>query len=1004
MIGSEPTSKISGVTRGALPFWFLENQTALKSVLIVPEDDDVWDVAGEIESLFKLPEEWAIKGPVKLSCYTSDDEPGRNRALHDWLFEKSGLLIASKEALDLPCDPPENLSKRTLRIKPGLTIQRHHFEEILADGGYTRNDWTDQVGEYSIRGDVIDIWPAGIDAPVRIIWNVDTVEAIRRIDVHSQRSDVYERELLIAPVRAGTTSTLAQIIPEGISQFIFSEPADGEFQNPMAFTGNMNRLRETLQHWHDEDWKVALFCHNQGEKDRLEELLTDPINGFKGTRPPWLAPVYIGDMEHGFVHPTRRIAVLTNSEIFGRYRKRLRMPKFESGSTLSSLLEIKPSDYLVHERYGVGRYAGLNSIKVGKITTEFLTLEYKGGDRIYVPVFELQQVQKYLGAEGKRPPLSSLDTAAWERVKSKVKEDVAKLAKELLAKAAKRSIRPGYAFPPKSHLEEEFGASFLYKLTSDQVKTLEEVEADMVRSRPMDRLICGDVGFGKTEVAMRAALKAALAAKQVVVLCPTTILAEQHFRNFSDRMADYPVTVALLSRFQEKSKQKEILESAAKGGIDIVIGTHRLLSKDVHFKDLGLMIIDEEHRFGVKQKTKLFSLREMVDVLSLTATPIPRTLASSLGGIKDLSVIETPPEGRLPISTHVGVFDEDLMVKAVQNELDRGGQVFYVHNRVKTLMARKTWLESVLPSVRIVMAHGQMKEHELEEAMHAFLHMKVDVLLATTIIESGLDIPSVNTLIVEEAEEMGLAQLYQLRGRVGRSKMRAYCYLFYEKVGLTSDAKKRLDALKEFTSLGSGLRLAMRDMEIRGAGNLLGPQQHGSIAAVGIETYGKLLTEEIARLKGGGAEEEMVQGPVLELNVTALLPPDYVPSESERVMMYKRILSASKESLVKIKEELIDRCGPLPAPAEALFESADLRLKAKAVGISEIREEEEALLVYFRRGFKVREDFINKMLTEPRSVLAFIPGDSTGVRVFLLENEDGLQALKRFLRMIFEKN
>lgn len=1008
----------SGVSRGALPYWMVGIVDGKKSLLIVPEDADVWDVSAEIESLAKMPKDWHLGKPLSVGRYTAEDEATRTRALYEWLHEKIDLLVASKESLDSPADRPDQISKRSLHLKPGFTMQRTKFEEFLSQGGYMRNEWTDQIGEYSIRGDVIDLWPAGSDLPIRIVWNVDTIEALRQIDVHSQRSDIYERDVLVTPVKAGQSTTLLETIPSSTPIFFFGDSLETDrpfvhvgphfpdvksegFDNPPSFAGNINLLRDTLIKWHDEDWKVVIYCHNQGESDRLEELLTDPLNAFKGTKPAWLPPILIGDMEHGFIQSDNRQAILTNSEIFGRYRKRVRLPKFESGGALASLNEIKPADYLVHEKYGIGRYAGLNTLKVGKISMEFLTLEYKGGDRIYVPIFELQQVQKYLGAEGKRPPLSSLDTAAWERIKSKVKEDVAKLAKDLLSKAAKRSIRPGIAYPQRTHLEDEFASSFLYKLTPDQVKTLEEVEADMTQTRPMDRLICGDVGFGKTEIAMRAAMKAALAGKQVALLCPTTILAEQHWRNFSERMADYPITVKLVSRFQEKSEQKKILEAAATGGVDIVIGTHRLLSKDVHFKDLGLLIIDEEHRFGVKQKSKLFGLRETVDFLSLTATPIPRTLASSLGGIKDLSVIETPPEGRLPISTHVGVFDEDLMVKAVQSELDRGGQVFYVHNRVKTLLARKEWLQSILPQVRIVMAHGQMNETELEEAMHDFLHKKVDVLLATTIIESGLDIPSVNTLIVEEAEEMGLAQLYQLRGRVGRSATRAYCYLFHQNVGLTTDAKKRLEALKEFTSLGSGLRLAMRDMEIRGAGNLLGPQQHGNIAAVGIETYGKLLTEEIQKLKGQPVDDQP-EGPTLELNVSAMLPSDYVPSESERVIIYKRILSAKAENLPKIKDELVDRCGPLPPPAAALFESARLRLEAKKFGIAEIHEEEEALIVYFRKGLKIKDEAVNRMLAQPRTSLTFIPGETTGVKVFLSEGENGLQALERFLNLVFK--
>ncbi|MBV9079876.1 MAG: DEAD/DEAH box helicase, partial [Elusimicrobia bacterium] len=813
---------IGGVVRGGFPWWLITEQRDRRTIAVVAEEEDVLGLADDVQALFKLPSEWGPPPPFPVHSYTADDDADRQVALHEWMFPgektKAGLLISSIESLGLPCDPPSALRSRAVFLKPGLTIARPKFEDALARAGYSRSERAEQVGEYSVRGDVIDIWPAGREAPLRVTWNFDTVEALRVIDPHTQRSEDYLQEARLHPVVPGEGATLEAYL-DGARIIFFSSAAaqwpeggawssaeivgpsgetDEGFEPPPAFAGNINRLRDQLMAWHDEDWNIVVYCHNRGERDRLEELLRDPLSSAKGIRPPWFPTLLIGELEHGFLLPKLRRAVLANAEIFGRYRKRVRLPKFQGAGPLASPLDVKPNDYLVHEKHGIGRYMGLKTLKIGRVTSEYLQLEYKGGDKLYVPIFELQQVQKYLGAEGHRPALSSLDTASWDRLKAKVQEDVAKLAADLLKKAAKRAIRPGHAFPQRTKLEDEFAASFMYKLTPDQQKTLEEVERDMTAPKAMDRLICGDVGYGKTEIAMRAALKAALAGKQVAVLCPTTILAEQHFRNFSERFADYPVTTRLLSRFQDKSEQKQVIETVAKGGVDIVIGTHRLLSADIHFPNLGLLIIDEEHRFGVKQKSKLLSLRETVDVLSLTATPIPRTLASSLSGIKDLSVIETPPEGRLPISTHVGLFNEDIMSKAVQQELDRGGQVFYVHNRVKTLEARKKWLEGLLPSIRIAMAHGQMNEGQLEETMHKFLQHEVDVLLATTIIESGLDIPSVNTLIVEEAEEMGLAQLYQLRGRVGRSKKRAYCFLFYATGGLTTDAKKRLDALKEF--------------------------------------------------------------------------------------------------------------------------------------------------------------------------------------------------------------
>jgi transcription-repair coupling factor (superfamily II helicase) len=1013
------TSSFGQVPKGARAWWFTVRRPAEHCLLVVPTEEDVLDLVDDLQALSKLPNDILTQAVPSVVGYAVDDIPARQVALYQWLKKDADALVVSIEGLSTATDSADQLIKRTFRLIPGLTISRTKFEDVLANGGYARNDYTEQVGEYSIRGDVIDLWPAGEPAPIRIGWNFDTVETLRVIDLHTQRSEEFQRAVVVCPVTAGTECTLVSCLPPDAAAVLFdvSEspfPADrpvinvsagvaGDdegFVNPPVFAGHVSALRDQLKKWHEDDWKTVIFCHNRGEKERLEDLLIDPVASLKGQRTPWLPPLIIGELEHGFVHPIQRLAVLTNSEIFGRYRKRVRLPKFEGGGSLTSYLDIKPNDFLVHERYGIGRYSGLKTLRVDKVTSEYMTIEYKGGDKVYVPIFELQQVQKYLGAEGKRPQLSSLDTAAWERVKAKVKEDIAKLAADLLRKAAKRTVRPGFAFPAPTRLEQEFAASFIYTLTPDQQKTLSEVENDMMTSKSMDRLICGDVGFGKTEIAMRAALKAALAGKQVAVLCPTTILAEQHARNFAERLADYPVTVRLLSRFQEKKEQKEILVQVAKGGVDIIIGTHRLLSSDVHFKDVGLLIIDEEHRFGVKQKNKLFAMRETVDVLSLTATPIPRTLASALGGIKNLSIIETPPQGRLPISTHVGAFDEDIMAKAIQEEIDRGGQVFYVHNRVKTLLARKEWLEKLLPTVRIVMAHGQMNEHQLEKAMYDFVHRKADLLLATTIIESGLDIPSVNTLIIEEAEELGLAQLYQLRGRVGRSRARAYCYLFYTKSSMTADAKKRLEALKEFTSLGSGLRLAMRDMEIRGAGNILGPQQHGNMAAVGVETYSRLLAEEVQKMQGGDVVDK-AGGPVMELNVSAYLPDDYVPSEAERVSTYKRILTSSADELAKVKEELIDRCGPLPEPARLLFATAEIRLRVQAQGISEIHQEEGAIAIYFRPKFKLSDAAFNTLVSQKDSVLTLIPGEITGVRVYFQEAEEPLDVVDRFLSLVF---
>jgi transcription-repair coupling factor (superfamily II helicase) len=666
--------------------------------------------------------------------------------------------------------------------------------------------------------------------------------------------------------------------------------------------------------------------------------------------------------------------VITNAEIFGRYRHRPRLPKFKGGGAIREIQDIRPSDYVVHEYYGIGRYKGLELLHAGGHDAEYLKLEYAKGDRLYVPLYDFKQVQKYSGAEGGSPRLSSLDTSAWERVKARVKENIQELARDLLKVHAARAALPGHAYPDDSHLEQEFTSSFHYEETPDQTKAIADVKKDMESSKPMDRLILGDVGYGKTEVAMRAAMKAISDSKQVAVLVPTTILAEQHFRTFTERFADYPARIGMLSRFQSAKEEKETLLAMAAGALDIVVGTHKLLQKGITFHDLGLLIIDEEHRFGVKHKEQIKKLRAHLDVLTMTATPIPRTLSFALSGMRELSIIESPPAGRLPIATHVGPYEDTVVKEAIQKELDRKGQVFYVHNRVQSLNTRLHFLKQLMPGVSIGVVHGQMSGAAIEKVMWEFTHRKHEVLLATSIIESGIDIPTANTLIVEEAEEFGLSQLYQLRGRVGRERQKAYCYLFYSpSVPLTQDARARLEALREFTELGSGYRLAMRDMEIRGAGNLLGQQQHGHIAAVGLDLYSQLLQEEISRLRGE-PPAPAVRFPNIDLSIHAFLPAEYMPSEELRILFYKKLVAAeSPKALEAIQQELEDRFGPLPAEAQTLLEVSRLRVAARDLGIAAVIQKPSSLEVQFLPNTPVPPQTLVQLSTE-RTSLRFRPG------------------------------
>ncbi len=625
---------------------------------------------------------------------------------------------------------------------------------------------------------------------------------------------------------------------------------------------------------------------------------------------------------------------------------------------------MKPGDYVVHIDHGIGIFRGLVQLEVDGQKREYLQVDYAQGDKLYVPVHQADRLARYVGPQGTPPVLNRLGTADWALVKRRAKRAVAEIAKELLELYALRETIRGHAFSPDSPWQQELEASFPYEETEDQLRVIEEVKRDMEQPRPMDRLVVGDVGFGKTEVAIRTAFKAVLDGKQVAVLVPTTVLAQQHYNTFRERLAPFPVNVAMLSRFLTRAQQKKVLEGLRTGSIDIVIGTHRLLSDDVEFKDLGLLIIDEEQRFGVAHKEKLKKLRANVDVLTLTATPIPRTLHMSLTGIRDMSTIETPPEERLPVKTTVAEYDEHLIRQAILRELNRGGQVYFVHNRVQGIEVVANKVKQIVPEARVAIAHGQMSERELERTMLAFARGEIDVLVCTTIIESGLDIPTANTIIINRADQFGLAQLYQLRGRVGRGAVRAYAYLLYDKgKRLSPEARRRLEVLYEASELGAGFRVAMQDLELRGAGELLGARQHGHIAAVGFDLYARLLAKAVQELKERGevdipdtppqpgqhdaAVDPLPPSVQMDLPLVASLPPDYVPDEALRLQLYRRIAGITHlEEIGELRQELQDRFGPLPEEVENLLYVVRIKVLAQAAGVQRIGREGDLLSLY----------------------------------------------------------
>lgn len=705
------------------------------------------------------------------------------------------------------------------------------------------------------------------------------------------------------------------------------------------FSGDVTKLKSELEEAAACD-HVFIACHNEAESKRLGEVLSGGPLAQTGR-----LHLVIGRVHDGFrilaTGENTGVVVLGDHEIFHREEARQVQPRRKlEARAIDSFLDLTEGDLVVHVSHGIARYRGMQFLDKKGHTEEHLILEFQGGVRVYVPASKIELVQKYVGGSRTEPELSRLGGTGWERKKARVREAVLDLASEMIDLQARRESRPGIAFPPDSEWQAEFEAAFPYEETPDQLATMVEIKRDMQRSRPMDRLVCGDVGYGKTELAIRAAFKAIDNGRQVAVLVPTTVLAEQHYRTFSQRLAEFPFVVDMISRFRTGAEQKRILERLAAGGIDVIIGTHRLVSHDVRFKDLGLVIIDEEQRFGVEHKERLKRLRETVDVLTMTATPIPRTLHQSLLGIREISNLETPPPDRLSIETRITRFDPQLIRHAILRELNRGGQVYFVHNRVHNIRAVADKLQSIVPEARIDIAHGQMNEHELERAMLAFVRREKDILVATTIIESGLDIPNANTIFINQADMYGLADLHQLRGRVGRYKHRAYAYLLLDgERTVTPTASRRLKAIEEFTQLGAGFKIALRDLEIRGAGNILGTQQSGHIAAVGYELYCQLLENAIRQLKS-----QPVRVPLettIELPWRAYLPRDYVASHQGRIEAYRRLARIRDlEKLEDFRQELRDRFGPVPEPAEWLLRLAELRLLASSWQIASVHSEQ----------------------------------------------------------------
>jgi transcription-repair coupling factor (superfamily II helicase) len=989
--GSERLAAFAAELRGAnarvsepgLPLLLAALHLHLERPLLVllPEDADARDAAEA--AAWYLGDERVALFPSRGVGWDSGLEPpphliGERTRAHD-VLGAGGLVCASAAALAEQMPPPDARPQRlvlSVGDEPGIDALAEH----LALAGYERVDRVEERGQFAVRGGIVDVFPTTGRDPLRIELFGDEIEAVRAFSPFTQRAlrpvedavvypaaerrrDLVELELtgdedepppvpddLVAPF--GRAPDLV-FDPEAVERVWDEEqlepvPLDGaalldpfprgqahafEAQRPAVAARGLAEAEQELASFVRAGQRVVVAFPHRGDALRTANLIRRLEVGWleEGDELPAEEGLYftVSPARRGFVWRDLGLVLLPDSQIF---RKRAPRGDARLGRALQSFADLRTGDYVVHEDHGIGRLLGFETKEVAGVTRDYLFLAFRGEDRLYVPHEQIGKVSRYIGADAKAPGLSKLGGKAWLLLKSRARESVQELAGELIGLYARRQTAPGVAFDLSGEWLERLETEFPYRETEDQQRAIEAVKEDLEAPSPMDRLVCGDVGFGKTEVAVRAAFAVALNGRQTLMLVPTTVLAQQHWNTFRERYRDFPVRVEMVSRFRKAADAKAVLRDFADGKVDVLIGTHRILSRDVIPKKLGLVIVDEEQRFGVAQKELLRSLRLEVDVLALTATPIPRTLHMSLSGLRDISVIETPPEGRRPIRTHVGEYDEEQIRLALEREHARGGQAFYLHNRVETIDEAATRLRELVPALRVLVAHGQMRERELEERMIQFLAGEADVLVSTTIIESGLDIPQANTLVVERADMLGLAQLYQIRGRVGRSDVTAFAHLYYPAASeLTAEARARLATLADHTELGAGFAIAMRDLEIRGAGELLGAEQSGHVAAVGFELYVELLNEVVAELSG---QRRVAARPVrMDARVDAYVPASYIGSEALKIDLHRRLaLVEDEDELRELRASVEDRYGELPEPVENLFAIQEAKLKIAQVG------------------------------------------------------------------------
>ena len=999
---------LAGLSRLAPKRTFLALVPGVKAQEEIANDLEAWGAPWLFFPQVETPNTETLPDPEMLAERLSV----LTRLGHDF----AGVVLATGHALEQKLPTPKALQEQKLKLVKNTHLDREAILQQLEAANYTREAQVQERGQFSVRGAVVDIFAWDAHRPLRTEWEDEELISLREFDVDVQRSVQHLKtaELSLAnPALAGgvNEATVRDYLPPDFTTVNLGPEEDSSDETPEPHPGDKlsffahdflhaprgdfilqeNRRELFLEHlrdWIAEGWEVAIFCNNEGEQKRLEEILNE------AQIPTESLTFLLRPLLRGFVWPSGKLVVLSDAEIFGRYqtlralRQQERLISLRSQHQALDFTEIAEGDYVVHLHHGIALYKGVTTLPPQpdvELGAEVLVLEFAEQSKLYVPVEQAYLVTKYVGVGRRHPPLDTMGGSRWERAKISAQKAVMDYAAQLLSVQAERDSLAGHAYPPDTAWQREFEDAFVYEETEDQLTSILESKKDMESKRPMDRLICGDVGFGKTEVAIRAVFKAVQDGKQVAFLVPTTILAEQHWKNLRERYAAYPVRVDCLSRLQSAKTQRDTIAGLRDGSVDVVIGTHRILSKDVKFKDLGLVVVDEEQRFGVKQKEKFKQLFRLVDVLTLSATPIPRTLYLSLTGARDMSTIETAPPNRHPVETIVAPYDERVIRDAIQRELARNGQVYFLHNRIHSIHNVAEKLQQLVPKAKIDVGHGQMDPDDLEQVMSKFVAGETDILLSTTIIESGLDIPNANTIIIDRADRFGLADLYQLRGRVGRAQHKAYAFLFLPRHMMTGgDAKKRVSAIKQYSQLGAGFKIAMRDLEIRGAGNLLGTAQSGHITAVGFDLYCKLLKTAVARMKGekpGRLVETKLQLDFLvwqesdvdevEDKYGAFLPRSYLSESRWRLEGYRRIAEASSpDDLQKLRLEWRDRHGPWPIPVERLLLATELKIAASEARIPLVETQLGKLML--RQGqdyIMVSGKFPRLTTTEPISML-----------------------------------